>query len=329
MKSLRVGLIGLGMMGRQHARVLSMLEGVELVGAYDPRVNSSSPAKECKHFESLDELLKKGIDYAVVAVPTNIHFEIALKLASKNISCLIEKPLSHDSISAWEIAEVFSSRRLVGAVGHIERFNPAVQEAKRRLHHLGALHQVATRRLGPFPGRVSDVGVVKDLATHDIDLTMWISGQDYAKVTASVLYRSGRANEDLLASVCTLTEGTVSNHLVNWLSPMKERKIVLTGEKGSLEIDTLTIDLTFYANGTTKNEWQDIARFRGVSEGDITRIALSKREPLLVEHENFRDAILGKPAEIVSLREGSKTLEVAESMLKSALLGGEVQKLAE
>jgi len=175
-----------------------------------------------------------------------------------------------------------------------------------------------TRRQGPFPSRVADVGVVKDLATHDIDLTSWITGQKYSSVSARTALRAGREFEDLVAVVGNLEDGTIVNHLVNWLSPLKERVTILTGEKGAFVVDTLTADLTFYANGNFISPWDGIAQFRGVTEGDVIRYAISKHEPLRMEHENFRDAVLGKPADIVSMGQGLATIQIAEAIIKSA-----------
>jgi UDP-N-acetylglucosamine 3-dehydrogenase len=206
----------------------------------------------------------------------------------------------------------------VGAVGHIERYNPSLQEARRRLDQIGSLYQVVTRRQGPFPARIADVGVVKDLATHDIDLTSWITGQPYASVSARTALRTGRVHEDLVAVVGTLQDGTITNHLVNWLSPLKERVTILTGERGAFVADTLTADLTFYANGTVTSGWDEIAQFRGVSEGDVIRYAIAKHEPLRMEHEHFRDAILGKPSDIVTMEQGLATVMVAEAIIESA-----------
>jgi predicted dehydrogenase len=193
-----------------------------------------------------------------------------------------------------------------------------LQEAQRRLGQLGSLYQVVTRRQGPFPDRVADVGVVKDLATHDIDLTAWITNQRYTSVSAHTALRTGRKYEDLVAAVGTLQDGTITNHLVNWLSPLKERVTILTGEKGAFLADTLTADLTFYENGNVTSSWDEIAQFRGVSEGNVTRYAISKHEPLRMEHENFRDAILGKPADIVTMEQGLTTILIAEAIIKSA-----------
>ena len=130
--------------------------------------------------------------------------------------------------------------------------------------------------------------------------------------------RTGREHEDLVAVVGTLADGTITSHLVNWLSPLKERVTILTGEKGAFVADTLTADLTFYANGTVASQWDEIAQFRGVSEGDVIRYAISKHEPLKMEHENFRDAILGKPSDIVTMQQGLATVLVAEAIIKSS-----------
>lgn len=306
------------MMGRHHARVMASLPGVDFVGVSDPAGDLNDVAQGRPVVKTVAELIELGIDYAVVAVPTIYHIEIGRELAAAGIHAMVEKPLSQDTATAKELAKTFAKAGLVGAVGHIERYNPALQEARLRLEQLGSLYQVVTRRQGPFPARVADVGVVKDLATHDIDLTAWITSQRYASVSARTASRTGREYEDLVAVVGTLQDGTITNHLVNWLSPLKERVTILTGEKGAFVADTLTADLTFYANGTVTSSWGEIAQFRGVSEGDVIRYAISKHEPLRMEHENYRDAVLGKPADIVSMEQGLATVLIAEAMINSA-----------
>lgn len=323
---LRAGLIGLGMMGRHHARVLGSLDGVELVAVADPGGDAHGVAGASEVLAGVDELIAKGIDYCAVAVPTIFHEEIGLTLAAAGIHALIEKPLAQDTFAARKLAEAFAAERLVGAVGHIERYNPALQSARRRLEQgdLGAVYQIITRRQGPFPGRVADVGVVKDLATHDIDLTAWVVQQPYISVSARTAHRSGREYEDLVAVVGSLHDGTITNHLVNWLSPLKERVTIITGERGTFVADTLTADLTFYANGSVPTTWGELQQFRGVSEGDVVRYAIAKPEPLRVEHENFRNAVLGQEADIVTMEQGRTTVAVAEAMIESARTGATI-----
>ncbi|MFE2091455.1 Gfo/Idh/MocA family oxidoreductase [Streptomyces sp. NPDC059460] len=319
-KPLRAGLIGLGSMGRNHARVLQGLDGVELVAVADPVAAADSAPTGVPVVRSVTELMDRGIDYAVVACPTALHEEVALGLAEHGIHALIEKPIAPSVESAETISRAFDERGLVAGVGHIERFNPALRELRTRLDlgELGDVYQVVTRRQGPFPARIADVGVVYDLATHDIDLTAWLTNSRYESVSSATVSRSGRAHEDMVAFVGHLSNGVVTSHLVNWLSPLKERVTIVTGEHGCFVADTLTADLWFYANGSQPTEWEGLRQFRGVSEGDVTRYAIVKREPLLVEHESFRDAVLGKEADIVTLEQATGTVAVAEAVLAAA-----------
>ncbi|MFI1197136.1 Gfo/Idh/MocA family protein [Micromonospora sp. NPDC020750] len=318
-RKLRAGLIGLGAMGRNHARVLSGLDGVELVGIVDPAGDVTGTLR-APVVPELADLLAMGIDYAVVACPTALHERIGLELAGNGVCALIEKPLAQSVEAATKLVEAFESAGLVAGVGHIERYNPALQSLRTRLEagELGEVFQVVTRRQGPFPHRIADVGVVMDLATHDIDLTAWVTGQEYSSVAARTVSRSGRLHEDMVAVIGQLSDGTMVNHLVNWLSPLKERSTVITGDRGCFVADTLTADLTFYANGAIDTEWEALRAFRGVAEGDMVRFAIPKREPLLVEHERFRDAVEGKQSDIVTLRQGLRTVQVAAGLLESA-----------
>lgn len=319
MSNLRAGLIGLGMMGRNHARVLSSLDGVDLVAVADPQSAHEHPSRSLR-LSSVGELLGMELDYVVVATPTAAHAEIAEACAAKGVHVLVEKPLTTDVAEAQRLTSIFDETGLIGAVGHIERYNPALQQAKRRLAagDLGEVYQIITRRQGPFPGRISDVGVILDLASHDFDLTAWVAGSPFESVFARTAHRSGRAFEDLVAVTANLRNGVVTNHLVNWLSPLKERVTVITGVKGSFVVDTISADLTFYENGLVPTEWSELARFRGVSEGNVTRFAFPKPEPLRVEHEMFRDALLGKDGDIVTFEQGARTIAVAVACLQSA-----------
>lgn len=320
--TLRAGVIGIGVMGRHHSRVLAGLEGVEFVGVYDPAPNIPEAIEGKPVFSNLDEFLSLKPDYCVIAAPTIYHLELGTTLAEHGIHALIEKPVASDSIAAAELVRLFKNAKLIGGVGHIERFNPALQSMRKRIEdgQLGEIYQVATRRQGPFPGRIADVGVVKDLGTHDIDLTSWVCQQAFVSVNARTTHKSGRPHEDMVVAVGTLENGTITNHVVNWLSPIKERTTVVTGEFGALVADTLTADLTFYANGTTPVAWEGVSSFRGVTEGDVTRYALEKREPLKTEHEGFRDAVLtGDTSKIVTLAEGLKVVETAEKIVADGL----------
>jgi UDP-N-acetylglucosamine 3-dehydrogenase len=323
-KRLRAGLVGLGSMGRNHCRLLRDIEDLDLVGVCDPAGDPGGITGDSPVFHDLDELIALGLDLCVVAAPTAAHEETALRLADAGVATLIEKPLAADVRTAERIVERFSRRGVLGAVGHVERFNPALRELRRRLEEgqLGEVYQVATRRQGPFPARIADVGVVLDLASHDLDLTSWVAERRFVSVSAQMAHRSGREHEDLVAVVGTLENGLVTNHLVNWLTPFKERVTVVTGELGSFVADTLSADLTFHRNGSVRSEWDAMAVFRGVSEGDTLRYAIAKPEPLRSELLGFVEAVRGvEGADLVSLEEGLHVVRVADAVLTSGATG--------
>ncbi|MEW6878284.1 Gfo/Idh/MocA family protein [Trueperella pyogenes] len=326
--TLRYGLIGLGSMGRHHARNIRALAGAELVAVADPYGDKFGVAGDLEVLPDVDALIDAGIDAAMVAVPTGQHAEVALKLAAAGIHTMVEKPLASTIEEGKALVAAFEDAGLVGAVGYVERCNPALLEMRRRIAEgqLGKVYQITTRRQSPFPARIADVGVVKDLATHDVDLTAWVAGSQYAVISAQTAHRADREYEDLVTASGKLANGVLVNHLVNWLTPYKERQTVVLGEHGALVADTTMGDLTFYENGSLPLGWDQISAFRGVSEGQVIRYALEKREPLAVEHEHFRDAVLGKACEHVTMREALTTMEVVQAMLDSAAHDGEVAR---
>ncbi len=320
--TLRAGVLGLGVMGRHHSRVLNSLPGVEFVGVYDPAETVPEFIEGKPVVRELEAFLDKSLDYCVVATPTVYHLEVGRVLAERGIHALIEKPVASDAESSRELVTLFAAAGLVGGVGHIERYNPALQSMRTRIEDglLGEIYQIATRRQGPFPGRIADVGVIKDLGTHDIDLTAWVSQQSYVTVNARTAFRSGREHEDMVVAIATLSRGTIATHTVNWLTPFKERTTIVTGANGALVADTLTADLTYFENGLVQSSWPGVATFRGVSEGDVTRFALSKKEPLRTEHETFRDAVLsGDTSGIVTLEQGMAAVITAEKLVADGL----------
>lgn len=323
---LRAGLLGVGAMGRHHARVLREVDGIDLVAIADPGGDAHGVAGKLEVLPDIESLIAAGIDMAVVAVPTQFHEDAALKLADAGVHTLVEKPIAHTVEAGQRMVDAFEANGLIGAVGHIERYNPALQQLRRRLAagEIGEVYQIATRRQGPFPARIADVGVAKDLGSHDVDLTAWVAQSDYAHVFGQTALKSGRPHEDMILATGRLKNGVIVNHVVNWLSPMKERVTIVTGETGTFVADTSKGDLTFYANGTFPLEWESVTAFRGVSEGDVTRFAFPKREPLRVEHEAFRDAVLGHTSDVVTMVQGQRTLEVVEGIIESARTGQSV-----
>lgn len=331
---LRGAVLGLGMLGRHHARILQASERVTFVGAVDPMGDRFGAVNDARRvFASVDELLERGApDFAIVAVPTEDHAQASIALAERGIHVLIEKPLATDVDEGRRIIEAVEAAGVHGAVGLVERCNPALLELRRRVMggQLGEIFLIATERVGPFPDRIRDVGVVKDLGSHDLDLVRWLGGAPVERLAAQTQHRMGREHEDLVLVTGRLGSGVSFNTVVDWLSPTKVRRTRILGERGMLVADTLTADLTFYANGEVASEWTSAQALRGVSEGDATRYALARREPLLVELEGFLDLLEGRPEpRYVSLREGLEVVAIAEAVLASAASGDVVRPVVE
>ena len=315
--TLRVGIVGLGAMGRHHARIWRQMEGVYLVGGADPEGDSYRAAVGLPIVPDVDALIELGVDAVSVAVPSNRHESVGTKLAEAGVHSLIEKPVADSVAAARRLAKAFDDAGLVGVVGHVERFNPALIELRKRLSRgqLGQVYAVSTRRVGPFPVRVNDVGVVFDLATHDIDLIHWLCGP-FATMHSVAQSVVDGSHEDLIEVIGVLDSGVIATMSVNWVSPVKERRVSVVGTKGAFVADLLSADLTFHENGEVPTEWDEMSRLRGVTEGNRTTFAIAKKEPLVAELEAFRDAVLGdSEAPVVPLSDGVGVLEMAEELL--------------
>jgi len=322
-RALRVGIVGLGHMGRHHARTVEQADGVDLVAVADPAGDPGGALAGVPVVTDLEQLLHHRVDYVVLACPTSLHAELGVQLAAARIPTLIEKPLAGDPAAAAQLVNAYRAAGVPAAVGYIERFNPALAALRRRLEDglLGDVFDISTRRTGVYPVRITDVGVINDLATHDIDLTAWLAGQPYTSITARTAHRSGRPYEDLLAAIAQLADGTIAQHRVNWLTPNPERHIAVTGEHGCLTADTITASLTFYGNGTTRPDRGGPVTYPGVTRGVVTHLDPPRADALLSEHQAFRDTVLGHPSPSVSLDAGLHAVLVAHAATTSARIG--------
>jgi predicted dehydrogenase len=321
-QQLRGAIVGLGMMGRHHARLLQTTPRIAFAGAVDPSGDRYGAVRDPHEvYGSIHQLLERGRpDFAVVAVPTDEHLAVVRTLAAAGVHMLIEKPLAGTVAEAREIIAACDLAPVRAAVGHVERFNPALIELRRRTEEgqVGEVFLIGTERCGPFPDRVKDVGVVKDLATHDLDLVGWLGKSAIDVLAAQTVHKTGRAHEDLVLVTGRLASGLAFSITVDWLTPTKIRRMRILGDRGMLVADTLTSDLVFHENGRVTSEWDSTQALRGVAEGNSTRYALHRREPLLVELEAFCDLVLGRESAAVTLEEGLQTVRCAEKVLESA-----------
>jgi UDP-N-acetylglucosamine 3-dehydrogenase len=340
---LRAAVIGCGSMGRNHLRVLAELEGIALVAAADEDAKSRELAGRRFNVPTHaghEELLERAKpDFVVVAVPTIAHYKVAGDTLRAGVATLVEKPLAANVDEARALVDLAASHNALLAVGHVEHFNPAVSELKRRLDtgELGRVFLAHVRRLGPFPARVQDIGVVLDLATHDLDVLRYLVHPDVVRVFAETEQRIHTAHEDLVCAQLRFANGAIANLDINWLTPAKVRTLTLTGERGMFVVDYLVQDLYFYANDQAMIQWQTLQNLSGVSEGSMTRYKVEKREPLRVELEQFATAVgrklqrpfagdsgAGEPT-LVTAEDGFEALRLATLIVESGRAGAVVQ----
>ncbi len=321
---LRAAVIGVGAMGRNHARVYADLPTVELVGAADSdeaRVQDVVRRYGGKAYADFRQLLdEQKPDLVTIAVPTIHHTSVALEAAQRGIHLLIEKPISFTFAEGQAIIRAASAAGVQLMIGHVERFNPAVQELKRRLDNgeVGRIFQIDARRQGPYPVRVQDVGVVIDLAVHDVDIVRYVSGSEVSRVFAETETHVYSHREDLLVGSLRLENSIVGSLTVNWLTPTKIRELYVTGEKGMFYVNYLTQDLYFYENSSTQGtDWESLRNLRGVSEGSMIRHVVHKKEPLFTELEAFVEAVQDNAPLPLTGLDGLKALAIAQALVLS------------
>ncbi|RLI89949.1 MAG: gfo/Idh/MocA family oxidoreductase [Candidatus Altiarchaeales archaeon] len=326
MKKLRAAVIGVGAMGRNHARVYSELDGTELVAVADANPKTSKNVAEdfrCKAYKDHREMLEEEyIDMVSIAVPTRYHRDVALDCIEKEIPILVEKPIADSEENAKEIIDKAGENGVKLTVGHIERFNPAVIELKKRLdkNELGKIFEIKAVRVGPFPNRIRDVGVVIDLAVHDIDIMRYLVKSEVKRLYAETERRIHTRHEDLLSGLLKFQNDVIGVLSVNWLTPEKIREISITGEKGMFLVKYLTQELYFYENIEAKRDrysYPDI--LMGVTEGNIINIRIPKKEPLKAELESWIECVKKDKEPLVSGEDGLKALKLAQRLIDSAV----------
>jgi len=332
---LNAGVIGVGSMGRNHARVFAELSNVNLVAVadIDPaalyKVARTYRARPYTDYKAM--LDQEALDLVSLVVPTRLHYSIAKEVIEHGIHVFVEKPFTLRVEEGEELIAAAEEKGVKLTVGHIERFNPAVVELKRRLEHgqLGRVYQIHARRVGPFPPRVDDVGVIFDLATHELDIMEYITNSLISSLYAETERKIHAHHEDLLLGVLKFENGTVGVLDINWLTPTKIRELALIGERGMFLVNYLTQDFYFYENAFTNGQWEGLAAIMGVSEGRRIKYEVKRREPLRVELESFVNCILygGRPA--VSGEEALRAVFLAQKMVQSGQTGKVIHLLNE
>jgi predicted dehydrogenase len=322
-REIRIGLAGLGNMGRNHLRLASRREDARLVAIADPvpeALVAGAAETDAQAFaEPLAMIAEAELDAVIVASPTTTHLPLALAAIEHGIAVLVEKPLAASVDDAVRIVEAAAARGVPVQVGHVERFNPAVLELGRLLGAgwLSSVYALASRRAGPFPVRIRDVGVTVDLATHDVDILSWIAGERPARVYAETAQRIHATHEDLLFGLLHFPSGVVGQLDVDWLTPAKRRQLVVVGEEGMFELDYLTQRLTF-TKAAGLDQPRLIKGYAPTFEGDVAVVPVSNAEPLAAEHDAFLRVVRDGGRPVVDGEDGVWAVAIATALLRAA-----------
>ncbi len=316
---IKIGVIGVGSMGQQHARVLFHSEHAQLIAVADrDREQLEKVARKYNAVPYLDyrEMLRQEeLEAVTIAVPTSLHQAVALAALTEKKHTFVEKPLALTEQEAREIIACAEQQKVKLMVGHIERFNPAVTELKQRLLRgdLGEIYHLEVQRIGPFPARITDVGVITDLSVHDLDIISYLLQVSPRRVYAEIHQKLHPTGEDSVTALLRYTNEALAVLNVNFLSPTKIRQLQVFGKKGMFKVNYLDQELYFYENKSfASDNWES------VTEGDMKKIIVSKKEPLQLELEAFLHCIRNDSEPPVTGADGLKVLILAQQLIKSA-----------
>ncbi|MCC6779364.1 MAG: Gfo/Idh/MocA family oxidoreductase [Hyphomicrobiales bacterium] len=311
---LRVGVVGVGVMGSNHARVLADLPGVELVGVADPDAKQRELVQSvlgCAAFETAEALLDAGVDAATIAAPTHLHRDLALACIARGVHVMVEKPIAPSVEEGRTIIAAARRAGLVLMIGHVERFNPTVQAIKEAIRNEDIL-SIAITRVGPFPPRMSNVGVVIDLAVHDIDLIRWFTESEIAEVQPQ-LSSAVAEREDIALLQFRTASGVLAHINTNWLTPFKARNVTIATRNKYIMGDLLTRQVT------------ECFGFQPDGSYSMRHLSVGHAEPLRAELQAFAAAVRVGSEPPVTGEEGVASLEIAIRCLASRALPNAVR----
>lgn len=304
---MKVGVIGLGWMGRVHLRNYSEMPGVEVAGVVD--TNREVLDEVAKQFDvpvhtEIQALLDKDLDAVSVCVPTFLHHEVGLAVLGRGIPALIEKPLAATEAEGTELVALARQKNLPLMVGHVERFNPAVQRVKQLVGD--DVISIQIERVGPYPPRIQDVGVIKDLGSHDIDLIRFITGSEYEQVYAVTSKTLGK-HEDSALITARMENGVLASINTNWVTPYKSRKIHVACKSKYIEANLVTQEVKEYSQFSTYDKSYSVREW-----------PLIYREPVKEELNQFLRAVREGTPVPISGDDGLVVLKTIEKVLACA-----------
>ncbi|MCZ9962343.1 Gfo/Idh/MocA family oxidoreductase [Brachyspira hyodysenteriae] len=314
MDKVNISLIGVGRMGQFHLNVVSQINHINLSGIYDAdenHLNEISQKYNIRKFNSVDEAIDNA-DAVIIASPTIYHFEIAKKAVEKGKHVLVEKPMTETYAQALELEEIVKQKNVILQVGHVERFNGAVQE----LHHIiEKPYLIEARRLAPFTPRITDVGVVFDIMIHDLDIVTSLVKKPIVRFSASGK-RIRTKNEDIASALLEFEDSTIATISASRVTQEKIRTLAISTEEAYFILDYATQDITIHRQAASQSNIKTSVGINYKQESIIERVFIHRDNPLKLEDEHFANCILGKDKRFVSIEDDVNTIKLTESILK-------------
>ena len=311
---LRVALVGAGRMGAHHARILGSVDGARLACIHDKHTERAAELAQrhgCPMVADLEGVIA-GCDAAIVATSSSAHRAVGRALLEAGIPCLIEKPLA---TSEAETVALIDSAQRSGAtllVGHVERFNPAVQQLASLLEGQ-RLDALDARRLSWSSARITDVDVVLDLMVHDLDIVLWLVGKPVARLAASAVQAPGRKGEDYVTALLSFAGGAMASLTASRVTQTKLRELHLTTSFGYVTVNLITQEVLVFRHGEAERgpyHWTNSGN--AILDAVMERVLIRNAEPLMVELQHFVDAVRDGTPPLVTGAQALETLRIAE-----------------
>jgi len=327
----RIGIVGMGVMGQIHARIISELENAELVAIADINKDAIHLAEKykTKYYKYTNNMFKyEKIDAVIIATPSSTHKRIALDCLKAGKHIFVEKPIAEKIKDGEDIITAARKHNKILMVGHVERFNPAATNIKKYIDDgmIGDVYLINTRRCGPFPKRLlgTNAGVITDLAVHDVDIIQYLRGPISQVFTQTII-----SNHQDIYAKCLFKVGEINASAeFSWLSPQKIRTIEVYGSKGILKGDFITQGIWFYENGDLpeydKNYFPNVFISGSIGDGKIIKFPSRFAEPLKIEDAHFIDCVLNKKMPFVTPEQALSSLDVSLAIAKSGKLNKKI-----
>lgn len=325
---MNICVVGVGSMGQNHARVLDSMGILGCIVDTDPRVAKSMGKRfGVPGFTDISESLEREPDGVTIATPASTHLEVAEVLIEAGIPVLVEKPMAKSRRDAEEMVAMAKRKGVILAVGMIERYNPVVSTAKTLLREgdVGKVISMSSRRVSSFPSRVSDMGVIYDLAIHDIDVMRYLLDRNVKRVytVGGISTDSNSLHEDHANIMMQFDNGVTGVLEVNWLTPHKVRTLSITCSNDYIEADYITQSLVVTSSRLIEYDVSNL--FDIPLEHNIRKFSVKRQEPLKREMEDFVAAIRGVGEPMIRGEDGVESMQIAEAAERSLKEGTEIR----